>query len=95
MGDLSIGRSCWQLMVCSALDMMRLAAASDLGSPLQLGWSNASAMEASQAGWSSIGTASLMEMNASFQMSRFFLRLSAESLEGVGCLLGVSVGGGA
>ena len=95
MGGLSVGPSGWQLIVCSALFMMRLAAASDFGVPLQLGWSNASAMAASQAGWSASGTAALVEMNASFHMSRFFLRALAESLAGAGCLLGVSVGSGA
>eukprot|EP00972_Heterocapsa_arctica_P036461 5366902-Heterocapsa_arctica.AAC.1 len=33
MGGPSLGRPCWQLIVCSAWDMMRLAAASDLGAP--------------------------------------------------------------
>eukprot|EP00972_Heterocapsa_arctica_P097735 14420210-Heterocapsa_arctica.AAC.1 len=62
----------------SALDMIRLAAANTFGAPLVLGWSNASAIVASQPLLASSGRSVRITANWFLHVSRILPRVAGE-----------------
>eukprot|EP00972_Heterocapsa_arctica_P059785 8818393-Heterocapsa_arctica.AAC.1 len=66
------------LMRRSALDMIRLAAANTLGTPLVLGWSNASAIVMSQPLLASSGRSARIAANWFLHVSRILPRVAGE-----------------